>query len=126
MPLTDTGRDAIAGMLIGESITPFNAFNARIGVGTGNTAFAAGQTDLQGGTTLRHVLEATYPQRVGNLLTFRALFSTSEANFAWEEWGIFNAEVSGLMLNRKVESLGTKTSSQSWMLTLEVTVESVP
>jgi hypothetical protein len=56
------------------------------------------------------------------VLTFRASFGTSEANFAWNEWGIFNAATGGTMMTRKVESLGTKTSSQSWQITTTITV----
>jgi hypothetical protein len=67
-------------------------------------------------------MEATYPQRSGNVLTFRSLFATGEANFDWNEWGIFNAASAGVMMARKVESMGTKTSVQSFQLTLTITV----
>lgn len=126
MPLTNNGRDAIAAMLIGEAVTPFDNTFGYLGVGNGNTAFAAAQVDLQGASKLRHALDAAYPQRAGNVLTFRSLFSTVEANFAWEEWGIFNDALVGVMLSRKAETLGSKTSAQSWLLTVVVTVESVP
>jgi hypothetical protein len=123
MALTNAGRNHIAADLIGESITEFNNANAHIGVGDSNTAYAAGQTDLQASTNkLRKAMEATYPSRATNVLTFRSLFGTSEANFAWEEWAVFNASSSGTMLNRKVESLGTKTSAQSWQITVDLTV----
>jgi len=67
-------------------------------------------------------MEATYPQRAANALTFRALFATDEANFTWAEWGVFNAVAAGTMMNRKVEALGTKTSAQSWQLTVTNTL----
>lgn len=67
-------------------------------------------------------MDATYPQIAGNVLTFRATFATGDANFAWNEWGVFNAASAGVMLNRKVEALGTKTASQSIQLTVTVTV----
>ena len=123
MAMTTVGRDYIAQALAGEAFTAFNNANARIGVGDSSTAFAAGQTDLQAASNkLRKAMEAAYPSRAGNVLTFRSLFGTSEANFAWNEWGVFNAAAAGVMLNRKVESLGTKTSAQSWQLTIDLTL----
>lgn len=123
MALTNAGRDLIATALVGEAFTAFNAANSYIGVGDSSTAFAATQTDLVASTNkLRKAMEAAYPTRSTNVLTFRSLFGTSEANFAWNEWGVFNAAASGTLLNRKVESLGTKTSAQSWQLTVTLTV----
>ena len=123
MPLTDAGRDHIATTLVGEAVTAFNNSNAHLGVGDSSAAFSKTQTDLQAATNkLRKAMEATYPQRAANILTFRSLFGTAEANFAWEEWGVFNAAAAGTMLSRKVESLGTKASTQSWQLTVDITV----
>lgn len=123
MPLTEAGRNLIAADIIGESVTEFNNANAYIGVGDSTTAFAATQTNLQAATNvLRKAMEASYPTRATNVLTFRSLFGTSEANFAWAEWGIFNASSAGTMLCRKVEALGTKTSAQSWQITTTITV----
>lgn len=123
MALTNAARDLIAQALIGEAFTSFANANARIGVGDSSAAFGASQTDLQASTNkLRKAMEAAYPTRAGNALTFRSIFGTSEGNFAWNEWGVFNAASAGTMLNRIVASLGTKTSAQSWQLTVTVTV----
>lgn len=123
MPLTDTGRDHLAADVIGETVTEFNNANAAIGVGDSTQAFAKTDTDLIAATNkLRKGMEAGYPQRTGNQLSFRALFGTTEANFAWQEWGVFNALTGGVMLNRKVESLGTKQNTQSWQLDVTLTV----
>ena len=123
MAMTTVGRDYIAQALVGEAFTAFNNANARIGVGDSTTAFAAAQTDLQApANKLRKAVDATYPQRAANVLTFRATFGTAEANFAWNEWGVFNAAAAGQMLNRKVEPLGTKTSAQTWQLTVDLTL----
>jgi hypothetical protein len=123
MPLTDAGRNHIAQTLVGEAVTAFNNANARLGVGDSATAFSKAHTDLQGGNKFRKAMEGGYPTRATNVLTFRALFATGEANFAWNEWAVFNAASSGVMLNRLVEALGTKTSAQSWQLTVEITVQ---
>jgi hypothetical protein len=122
MALTNAGRDAFAAEIIGEAPTPFNNANAHIGVGNGTTAFVATQTDLQGASKVRKAMEATYPTRSVNVLTFRSLYGTGDANFAWDEWGVFNAAAAGTMLSRKVEALGTKTSAQSWQITATLTV----
>lgn len=124
MPLLNAGRDFIATAIMNDGPpTFFTNANARLCVGDSTTAYAAAQTDLQAVTNkLRKAMEATYPTRASNVLTFRSLFGTSEANFAWEEWGVANASSSGVLLNRKVETLGTKTSAQSWQLTVDITV----
>lgn len=123
MALTDAGRNLIAQAILGEAVTAFDNSNAYIGVGDSNAAFAAGQTDLQAATNkLRKAMDATYPSRATNVITFRSTFATGDANWAWEEWGVFNGSAGGTMLNRKVESLGTKTSAQSWQMTVDITV----
>lgn len=122
MALTTAGLTEMVKAIVGEAITEFDNSNAHIGVGDSSTAFAAGQTDLQASTNkLRKGMEATYPQRSGLVVTLRSLFGTGDANFAWAEWGVFNASSSGTMLSRKVEALGTKTSAQSWQLTVALT-----
>lgn len=125
MGLTNAMRDLIAADVIGETVTEFTNANAAIGVGDSATAFAATQTNLQAATNkLRKAMESGYPSRATNVLTFRSLFSTAQANFAWEEWGVFNDpdDGEGTMFNRKVESLGTKTSAQAWQITVTLTV----
>lgn len=124
MPLTNAGRDFIANAIINNGPpTFFTNANAYIGAGDSTTAFDVAQTDLQATTNkLRKGMEATYPQISGNVLTFRSLFGTGDANFAWQEWGVFNASTGGTMLCRKVESLGTKASTQSWQITATITV----
>lgn len=123
MPLTNAGRDHMVADLIGETVVEFNAANAHIGVGDGGGAFAATQTNLQGLATLRRPLDAGFPTRAGNVITFRSTFGTAEANFAWNEWGVFNAAAGGTMLNRLPEVLGTKTATQTWQFTATLTVQ---
>jgi hypothetical protein len=66
-------------------------------------------------------MDASYPTTTTNVLVFRSTFATGDANFAWQEWGVFNAASAGTMMSRKVESLGTKTSAQSWQFTVTLT-----
>lgn len=119
--LTNIGAQRLWEALIGTAITVFSNANARIGVGDSNTAAADTQTDLQAASNkLRVAMDATYPQISTDTITFRATFSTSQANYAWEEWAIFNAGAAGDMLNRKVASLGTKASGATWTLTVTI------
>jgi len=121
--LMTAGATALWTLLIGGGGTTWANANAHIGVGDSSTAAAAGQTDLQASTNkLRKAMEATYPQVSTNTCVFRASFGSSEANFAWAEWAVFNASSAGTMLNRKVESLGTKASGSTWVLTVTLSL----
>lgn len=121
MALTTAGRNAIAGLIMGTGTNFANA-NAYLGVGDSSTAFDVGQTDLQAaGNKFRRPMEATWPQLATNVLEFKSAFATGEANFAWNEVGVFNAAAAGTMLCRVVQSLGTKVSG-TWTLTHSVTV----
>jgi hypothetical protein len=122
MALTTAARNAIAGLIIGTG-TNFATANAKIGVGDSTTAFAVAQTDLQAATNkLRKAVDAGYPTISTNVLTFQATFGAAEANFAWQEWGIFNAASAGTMLNRVVENNGTKLSGQTWVFQVSLTI----
>lgn len=123
MAITDAGRNFMCQSTIAPAPTPFSNANARIGVGDSTAAYAANQTDLQATTNkLRKAMDATFPSGASNVLTFQSTFATTDANWAWQEWGVFNASSSGTMLNRKVESLGTKPSSQTWVFNVVLTV----
>lgn len=122
MPLVDAGRNFMVQSTIAAAATPFNNANSYIGVGDSTTAHAVGQTDLQAATNkMRKAMDATYPSGATNVITFRSTFATTDANWAWQEWGIFNASSAGTMLSRKVESLGTKTGTQTWQFTTTLT-----
>ncbi len=118
MGLPNSMRDAIAATIVSGTLSPsFGSASAYLGVGDGTTAFSAAQTDLAGSNRARKAMDASYPQRTGNVITFRSTFATTDANWVWNEWGVFNAASSGTMLNRKVESLGTK-SGGTWTPTV--------
>lgn len=124
MAITNTGAILAASAIVGDGgIAVLNNANAYLGVGDSTTAFSAAQTDLQAATNkARKAMDATYPTRSSNVMTLRSTFATGDANWAWEEWGVFNASSASTMFSRKVESLGTKTSAQSWVLTATITV----
>lgn len=111
------------------TVTEFDNTNSFLGVGTGTTPALATQTDLQGASKHREAMDATFPTHTDGTATqanaqatWKSTFETGDANFAWNEWGIFNHASAGRMLNRKVASLGTKTSSDTWSLTVTITI----
>lgn len=106
------------------SPTKFDATNSRIGVGDSTTAAAASQTDLQAGSNKTYKpMNASYPSVSAQTVSFQADFGTADANYAWQEWVIDNKAVAGTAcLNRKVASLGTKTSSNTWRFGVSITL----
>lgn len=116
-----------------------------VGVGSSSTAFAATQTALQGDgsttTAYYEVMDSGFPSWQGSgtpgQLNGQATFSTSNANFAWNEWCWFTSTTAvgswtaggtlasvgsnTNMWNRKVTSLGTKASGASWVFTQTIT-----
>lgn len=103
--------------------TKWDNSNARLGVGDSNTAENASQTGLQAASNKTFkAMDATYPQRSGQTAEWRATFGSSEANYAWEEYTVVNAsDDSGVNLNRKIASKGTKSSGETWVLSLQIT-----
>ena len=122
MALTTAGKSLIAARLVGTSLAAVDASNGYIGVGDSNTAFNVAQTDLQASSNKHREILDGAPGLSGADMTFVATFESADANFAWAEFGIFNASSSGTMLCRKVASHGTKASGDVWTLTVVVTV----
>lgn len=128
--LTYGGASVLWERVIGNTgVTAYSNANAYLGVGDSTTAAAATQTDLQAATNkLYTAMDATFPSHTdgtssGNAsIQFRCTVATGSGNFAWQEWGVFNASSAGRMLNRKVESLGTKTSASTWQLLVTLTL----
>ena len=121
--LANDGCDEIWTLVGGSGGTQFDNTNAHLGAGNSSDVFDATETDLQGASKKRCAMMETYPTYGSSQkITFKSSFGSDDANFAWEEFAAFNASESGTMLNRKVESEGTKTSGQTWELTLEITL----
>lgn len=102
----------------------FNAANSFIGVGDSSTAEAAAQTGLQAATNkLYKAMQATYPSRSGQTVSWQSQFTGAEANYAWNEFTIANGNSDAAKnLNRKVSAQGTKTAGQVWTVTLQITI----
>lgn len=118
----NAGIQLMLDLLIGAGGTVYSNANAYLGVGDSSTSESASQTDLQASTNkFRKAMSATYPSRSSQTLTFRSAFASGDANYAWNEFAVFNASSAGTMLNRKVSSQGTKASGQTWTLDLAIT-----
>lgn len=118
----------------GQPLTYFDNANAALGVGDSSAAPAATQTDLQGAASptnkIRKPMLATYPLHTDGvvagsaLISFKTTFATTEANFQWNEWAIFNSATAGAgrMLNRRVVTMVTKTSAVALDLQVDLTL----
>lgn len=129
MPLHRTGRNVIAALLNGESVTPtLTSTGAVLWVGSGTAAHDSLDNHLKG-TSIAATMESGYPSRSVNALSYRGLYATNVANFEWQEWGVKNSTASAtstaanvFMLQRMQESLGTKANTQQWQLTVTNTL----
>ncbi|MHB8104664.1 MAG: hypothetical protein ACYDG5_03900 [Dehalococcoidales bacterium] len=119
--LLNSGIDEIWDLICGDSANHFNNAGAQIGVGDSNTAASATQTDLQAATNKTYKgMDSGYPMSTTQKATFKASFGASDANYAWNEW-VVKQSTSSKCLNRKVESLGTKTGG-TWTLQVDITL----
>jgi hypothetical protein len=121
--LLNEGIGQLLLLMSGGGGTPYNNANSYIGVGDSSTAAVATQTGLQAVTNKTWMpMAATYPQIVGQTITYRAVFSGTDANYAWNEFTIVNAtNDTGQNLNRVVSVQGTKIAGQIWTLDIPLT-----
>lgn len=127
-----SGNNALWRRLTGIATLPtlYDNTNAKLGVGDSSTAVTVTQTNLQAATNkLAKGMVATYPQLNGspndNQAVFRSDFITAEAEYAWNEFGTFNAALgtADSMFNRGLfsPSPGTKGAGVTWTLTETLT-----
>lgn len=136
--LVTVGLNRIGNLIIGTGAAFTNA-QAIIGVGSSSTAFSAAQTALigDGSTTTAYYqgADASNPTQSNGVITCNATYATGNANFAWNEWGfavgtgtitpggtLASVATTPVLLNRKVQSLGTKGSGSTWTLQATVTL----
>ena len=110
-------------LICGIGGTAYSNANARSGVGTSTTAAVATQAGLLATATdqATATMDATYPSRSAQTVSFRTTFGGAVANFAWNEFVIDNSTATDALI-RKVSTQGTKTSGQTWELTTQITV----
>jgi hypothetical protein len=131
--LLNEGLQRLRDLLVVAGGVGYNNANAFIGVGDTATAEVATQTELlatqNAANRFYKAMNATFPTTAGQGATWASDFTTTEANFIWNEWtiaaGATTASGAGFLvgttnLNRKVASLGTKTTG-TWTLSATVT-----
>lgn len=110
--------------MIGSETCHWGDTKATIWVASSTAAHSAASTWF-GSAAVAATMETGYPTATANVLQFRGIYSTAQANIQWEQWGMHTATASGggIPLNIAAQqALGTKTSAQSWQLTACVTV----
>lgn len=124
--ILDSGANEMLKLIAGTGGTAFDATNSYIFVGTDTSAENSAQSGVlaTGGNRAYAKLDSGYPAVSGRQVTYRASFGDSEANFAWNEASIANGiGASSVSMNRKVSSLGTKTTG-TWTIQITVSLTS--
>lgn len=124
MPLVQVGRDRIAGLITGAQTCTWGTSSATVWVAS-STAAHTGATTWLGSAAIGTTIESGYPITTTNILQYRSVYSTAQANFQWESWLINSASASSSGVPLQVAAqqvLGTKTSAQSWQLTACITI----
>ena len=124
MPIVRVGRDKIAGLIVGAETRPYNSTGAVIYVASSTEAHDPASTWF-GSVPVASTMNATFPLRTLNVLQFQGTYSTVQANFQWEQWGIHSATASstGDLLNKAVQqALGVKANTQTWQITTCMTI----
>jgi hypothetical protein len=121
--LLDEGVNEMWKLISGSGGKSFNKNNSYIGVGDGTVAASGEQTGLQGANKLYKAADPTYPQINAQTITYRATFGSGEAAFAFQEFTIANGDSDAAVnICRKVESHGTKTLNDTWVVSLSITL----
>jgi hypothetical protein len=89
-------------------------------LGSGTTAAAAGDTDLESILGSREALDSTTV--TSNAIEYVASFEAGDATGAVTEAGIFNASTAGTMLCRTVFSVVNKGASDTMSITWTITI----
>ena len=96
------------------------AVMSHMAVGSGTTAAAAGDTDLESILGSREALDSTTVNT--NTITYVSSFEAGEGTGAITEAGIFNASTAGTMLCRTVFSVINKAADDTLQITWTITL----
>lgn len=114
--VVSTGLNFICDRMEGTT----EAVMSHMGLGSGTTAAAAGDTDLESLLGSREALDSTTVSN--NTITYVSSFEAGDATGAVTEAGIFNASTSGTMLCRvvfaEINKAADDTMGVTWTITL--------
>lgn len=114
--VVDTGLDYIASRMKDATATAMT----HMGLGSGTTSAAAGNTDLESILGSREALDSTTV--TDNTVQYVASFEAGDATGAVTEAGIFNASSAGTMLCRTVFSVVNKQADDTMTVTWTITI----
>lgn len=131
--LTTAGLNRMTSLILGSGAAMTNA-QTFSGVGDSSTAATVADTTLGASSNKWYkATDATYPSQANGVITNNTTFQTGEANYAWNEWvwGIATGTLtagsslpgtSPVLINHKIQSMGTKVSGSIWTLQGTVTI----
>ena len=114
--VVNTGLGYIADRMEGTS----EAVMSHMGLGSGSTAAAAGDTDLETLLGSREALDSTTV--TANQIVYVASFEAGDATGAVREAGIFNASTAGTMLCRTTFDVVNKAADDTLAVTWTITI----
>ena len=114
--VVDTGLDYIASRMKDATATAMS----HMALGSGTTAAAAGNTDLESILGSREALDSTTV--TDNTVTYVSSFEAGDATGAVTEAGIFNASTGGTMLCRTTFSVVNKSQNDTLSITWSITL----
>ncbi len=114
--VVDAGLDYIASRMEGTS----DAVMSHMALGSGTTAAAAGDTDLESILGSRELLDSTTV--TDNAVQYIASFEAGDGTGAVTECGLFNASSGGSMLCRTVFSVVNKAADDTMSVTWTITI----
>ncbi|WP_040829039.1 hypothetical protein [Nocardia jiangxiensis] len=136
--LTTVGLNRITNLIIGGGGTPLAHADAVVGVGNSTTTAVIGDTALGAdGTANAYYQQADSgsPTQSNGTINITCTYQSGNANFAWQEWGwavasgtitagttLASVGTSPVLLNHKIQSLGTKSSGAIWSLAATLTL----
>lgn len=132
--LVTVGLNRITNLIIGGGGAAMTNAQMFCGVGDSTTAAAVGDTALNAATNKYYQgIDATYPTQSNGVITANCTFASGNANYAWQEWvwgiatgtltaGTTPPGTSPIIVNHKVQSLGTKVSGSVWTLQATITL----
>ena len=114
--VVDTGLDYIASRMKDATATAMS----HMALGSGTTAAAAGDTDLESILGSREALDSTTV--TDNTITYVSSFEAGDGTGAVTEAGIFNASSGGTMLCRTVFSVVNKSQNDTLSITWSIQI----
>ena len=121
--LLNAGITALWNLVAGLGGTAFSNAAAYIGMGDSSTAATAAQTNLQAATNkFYQAMNTGYPSVSNQTITYEAIITGANANYAWNEFIVANSSGGTTALNRVVSAQGTKTAGQTWTVNVAITL----